>query len=228
MRYLLLYLRTFVPYSLMGKPFVRVALWFKGWRVVSVGAETQPRRGGVIYVANHIHVVDSLALGLTLRRQATFLAKSEYYAKWWMGLILWLIGAIPVDRSGGKADEPLARAKRRLQAGGVVAIHGEGTRSRDGYLHNMRTGFVDLAKSTQAEVVPTALVYAGDRYVEVRYGASITYAEYESLKPYQFAELVTRRIYELDPTRPRSGRLAKITSIGVNAIKALTRPRDEA
>jgi len=219
--YLLFRLRTFVPYSMLGKTLVRIALRFKKWRRVVVFAERQPTSGAVIYVTNHIKAVDSLVVGLAVPRQASFLAKSEYYKHPAMALALWLIGAVSVDRSGGKAGKSLNRGKWILRHGGVLIIHGEGTRSPDGKLHNMRTGFVELARDTKAMVVPTALVYIGDRYVETKFGRPIPYSEYVKLKPFQFAELVTARIHELDPSRPRSGRLAQILSIGQNAMKAL-------
>ncbi|WP_280307845.1 lysophospholipid acyltransferase family protein, partial [Nocardia abscessus] len=62
------------------------------------------------------------------------------------------------QRPGGRAAAPpLAAATRILAAGGVWAIHPEGTRSPDGRIYRGRTGTLRVAMATGAPVVPVTL-----------------------------------------------------------------------
>ncbi len=69
------------------------------------------------------------------------------------------VGAIAVDRSGGRAAlDALDTSAAVLERGGVFAIHPEGTRSPDGRLYRGRTGVARLAMRTGAPVVPVAIL----------------------------------------------------------------------
>lgn len=128
-----------------------------------VGLEHVPRSGPVIIAANHLAVIDSLYLALVLPRRVTFLAKQEYFTgTGWKGRFnRWFFsaaGQVPVDRTGGTAAaDALAAATRILGAGGVWAIHPEGTRSPDGRVYRGRTGALRVAIATGAPVVPVVL-----------------------------------------------------------------------
>ncbi|MFI6040267.1 lysophospholipid acyltransferase family protein [Nocardia sp. NPDC051321] len=127
------------------------------------GLEQVPRTGPVIVAANHLAVIDSLYLALVLPRQVTFLAKQEYFTgtglrgrfkRWFFSAA----GQVPVDRTGGSAAaDALAAATRILEAGGVWAIHPEGTRSPDGRIYRGRTGTLRVAMATGAPVIPVVL-----------------------------------------------------------------------
>ncbi|TQM30552.1 lysophospholipid acyltransferase family protein [Nocardia bhagyanarayanae] len=128
-----------------------------------VGLEHVPRSGPVIVAANHLAVIDSMYLALVLPRRVTFLAKQEYFTgTGWKGRFnRWFFsaaGQVPVDRTGGTAAaDALAAATRILEAGGVWAIHPEGTRSPDGRVYRGRTGALRVAIATGAPVVPVVL-----------------------------------------------------------------------
>ncbi|WP_040782635.1 lysophospholipid acyltransferase family protein [Nocardia pneumoniae] len=127
------------------------------------GLQNIPRTGPVIIAANHLAVIDSLYLALVVPRRVTFLAKQEYFTgrgirgrfnRWFYSVS----GQVPVDRTGGSAAaDALAAATRILEAGGVWAIHPEGTRSPDGRIYRGRTGTLRVAMATGAPVVPVTL-----------------------------------------------------------------------
>ncbi|MDL4774562.1 MULTISPECIES: lysophospholipid acyltransferase family protein [Thermomonosporaceae] len=127
------------------------------------GLEHLPRSGPVILAANHLAVCDSFLLPLMVPRQVFFLGKNEYFtqpgirgrvqAAFFRG-----VGAIAVDRSGGRAALAAMDASAEvLERGQVFAIHPEGTRSPDGRLYRGRTGVARLALRTGAPVVPAAI-----------------------------------------------------------------------
>jgi 1-acyl-sn-glycerol-3-phosphate acyltransferase len=128
------------------------------WRVRVEGGENLPSSGPVILAANHRSFCDSLFLPLVMRRQVTFVAKSEYFDSWRTAWFFRAAGQIPMKREGGSASaRALASAAEVLAAGGVLGIYPEGTRSPDGRLYRGRTGVARLAMSTGATLVPVGI-----------------------------------------------------------------------
>jgi 1-acyl-sn-glycerol-3-phosphate acyltransferase len=127
------------------------------------GLRYVPRVGPVILAANHLAFLDSFVLPLIVPRRVHFLGKHEYFTGAGMrgratATFFRSVGAIAVDRSGGRAAlDALDTSAAVLGRGGVFAIHPEGTRSPDGRLYRGRTGVARLAMRTGAPVVPVAI-----------------------------------------------------------------------
>ncbi|MFN3219758.1 MAG: lysophospholipid acyltransferase family protein [Acidimicrobiales bacterium] len=164
----------------------RISLpWRRMWlRVELEGAESVPASGPVILAPNHLSFLDSMVLMYELPRPVTFLGKAEYLAHPVTRRLFPAAGMIPVDRSGRGVAASLRAAAKRLEAGGIVGLFPEGTRSRDGLLHDGHLGVAHLALHTGAPIVPvgiigTDLVQPPDRRlprrgdVRVRFGAPI-------------------------------------------------------
>lgn len=133
-------------------PLLRLA-----FRVKTEGRDNVPRKGPVILASNHRSFIDSIFLPLVVSRKVTFVAKAEYFESWKTAWFFRAVGMIPLKRDGGNASErALAAAREVLQAGGVLGIYPEGTRSRDGKLYKGRTGVARLAMQCRAPVVPVA------------------------------------------------------------------------
>lgn len=134
---------------------------FRPW---IVGSENIPAEGGVILASNHLSFIDSVILPLMIQRRVYFLAKSEYFKG--KGLKGWLTknfmlatGQLPIDRSGGQASEAsLVTGLGVLDAGNVLGIYPEGTRSPDGKLYRGRTGVARMVLESGAVVVPVAMI----------------------------------------------------------------------
>ena len=186
-----------------------------------------PRTGPLIVVANHASSADPVLvtsfLSRDIDRPLNWLGKRELL-EWGPAGWAFRIAAIhPVDR--GAADlEAFRSAMRILEAGQVLAIFPEGTRSRDGGLQEVREGAGMLALRSGAPVLPVAVVdsdrmwprghllpKAGKR-VTVRYGTPFTVTEElaaagRPTKGRQATEAATRlimtRIAALLPPRQR-------------------------
>ncbi|MGI6879873.1 lysophospholipid acyltransferase family protein [Microbacterium sp. gxy059] len=129
------------------------------------GRENVPRTGPVIFASNHLSFIDSIAIPIAAApRPVRFLAKSDYFTgrgfKGWLSRTLFTaVGAISVERSAGQAAlDALEQQRRILDSGAAIALHPEGTRSRDGRLYKGRTGVAYLALETGAPVVPIGLI----------------------------------------------------------------------
>ncbi|GAA4779008.1 lysophospholipid acyltransferase family protein [Microbacterium gilvum] len=129
------------------------------------GRENIPREGAVILASNHLSFIDSIVIPIAAApRPVHFLAKSDYFTGsgvrgWASRTFFTAVGAIPVDRAAGQAAlDALERQKEILATGAAVALHPEGTRSRDGRLYKGRTGVAYLALESGAPVVPIGLI----------------------------------------------------------------------
>jgi len=125
------------------------------------GLEHVPRQQAFILAANHASYLDHpllvAALLPRLDRMVHFLAKREHFDKlflrWWHRYS----GAIPIDREAG-GREGLKKGLEVLAHGKILAIHPEGTRSRDGKLQPGKPGVAWLARQAGVPVLPVGLI----------------------------------------------------------------------
>ncbi|MDO3702027.1 lysophospholipid acyltransferase family protein [Micromonospora sp. C28SCA-DRY-2] len=147
----------------IGKLTVAPALRL-AWRPTVEGLEHIPPTGGAIFAANHLSVADELLLGTVVPRHLAFWAKSDYFKG--TGLrgrfskaVLIGLGAIPVERAGGRAAlSAFDAAIPALKGGDLVVVYPEGTRSPDGRLYRGRTGVARLAVAAQVPVIPVGTI----------------------------------------------------------------------
>jgi 1-acyl-sn-glycerol-3-phosphate acyltransferase len=119
-----------------------------------------PREGPVILAANHISNADPVLVGAwltpALGRRIHWLGKKEMFDWPVVGWVARNGGVLPVDR--GAADvEAFRMASRVLEAGQVLVIFPEGTRSPTGELQQPKDGLAMLALRTGATVVPIGI-----------------------------------------------------------------------
>jgi 1-acyl-sn-glycerol-3-phosphate acyltransferase len=143
----------------IGRLTVGSALAY-GWRPHVEGIEYVPKTGGVIFAGNHLSVADELFIGATVPRHLAFWAKSDYFEGkgirgWFSRNLMHGLGAIPVERKGGRAAlEAFDGAIPVLKGGDAVVVYPEGTRSPDGRLYRGRTGAARLAVAAGVPIVP--------------------------------------------------------------------------
>lgn len=128
--------------------------------------DTIPRDGPLILAANHMSNADPVVIGAwltpALGRRIHWLGKREMF-EW--PIVGWMArngGVVPVDR-GGADIEAFRIAQRVLEAGQVLMVFPEGTRSRDGVLQQPKDGLAMLALRTGAPIVPIG-VSESDRF----------------------------------------------------------------
>ncbi|MFG1659291.1 lysophospholipid acyltransferase family protein [Micromonospora chersina] len=127
------------------------------------GLEHIPATGGAIFAGNHLSVADELLLGTVVPRHLAFWAKSEYFNGTgvkgaFSKFVLTGLGAIPVERAGGRAAlSAFDAAIPVLKAGDLVAVYPEGTRSPDGRLYRGRTGAARLAVAAGVPIIPVGV-----------------------------------------------------------------------
>jgi len=125
-------------------------------RVDDVQLAQVPIRGPLVLVSNHINFLDVPLLYTHLQpRPMTVLAKIETWDNPFLGFLFTLYGAIPLRR--GEADTTaLRQGLDALEAGYILGVAPEGTRSGDGHLQRGYPGVVTIALRSGAPVLPMA------------------------------------------------------------------------
>jgi 1-acyl-sn-glycerol-3-phosphate acyltransferase len=116
-----------------------------------------PREGPLILASNHISNADPVIVGAwftpRLGRRVHWLGKREMFDWPVVGWMARNGGVVPVDRA--RADvEAFRLAERVLDAGHVMMVFPEGTRSPTGELQKPKDGLAMLALRTNATIVP--------------------------------------------------------------------------
>lgn len=139
-------------------PFARLVGWvirlWARWEVK--GKENVPRKGALIVIANHMHIIDVLILAVSLGRKATFMAKEELFRSKLQGYMMYCLGCFPVHR--GRIDlQAMRRAQQVLTDGGVLIIFPEGMRSKNASLQQGKQGSVSIALRSGAPILPIGI-----------------------------------------------------------------------
>lgn len=205
-----------------------------------------PRSGAMIMAANHASSADPVLIGAFLNqvlgRPLNWLGKRELVEFWLTGWAFRIAGIHPVDRDAADL-EAFRTAMRILEAGQVLAVFPEGTRSRTGALQEVREGVGMLALRSGAKVLPVAVIDSDilwprgqllprfGKHVTVRYGTPFSVvdalaAQGLPTKGRQATEAATRlvmtRIAELLPPRQRGVYASEVD--GAAGIDASTEP----
>lgn len=125
--------------------------------VERIGFDNFPATGPCILASNHISNLDVVYLAVCLPRHPHFMAKVELYKNPIFGWAIRLCGSFPVNR-GENDTWALRQAGRVLEAGQLLCMFPEGTRSKDkAQLRRGKVGAVKLALDYHAPVVPVAV-----------------------------------------------------------------------
>jgi len=196
--------------------FVKTALWALCkvlFRLRLEGREHEPARGPFIVAANHASAIDPPIVGIALRHQAAYMAKHELLQAPVLGPLLRSIGVFPVRR--GEPDrKAIRRSLEVLDAGRVLVMFPEGTRSHDGRLRAPEPGAAMIALRTGAPVLPAAVInshrilpkgahWPKIQQVTVRMGTPIAVPKIEGRLDHEtLEEWVNRIIAEIEKLLP--------------------------
>jgi 1-acyl-sn-glycerol-3-phosphate acyltransferase len=120
------------------------------------GQEHVPTAGAVLLASTHQSHADSLAIGTAVPRPTHFLGDRRLLSWPVVGRQLPRLGMVPLDRGAGDAVAMEALAGLLAEAACIV-IYPEGSRSRDGRVHRLRSGLSRIAATMRVPVVPVAV-----------------------------------------------------------------------
>ncbi len=140
-------------------PFVRILVSLPTlliYRVRAVGVKNVPKAGALLLAPNHFSQMDHFFVGLYLRRQIRFMAKSQMFGPPVLTYIYKHGGVFPVRR-GHHDEEAFKTAFAILDQDGMLLVYAEGGRSRSGELGEVKPGIGRIALETGVPVVPVAI-----------------------------------------------------------------------
>lgn len=148
-------------------PHYRFAQWIiprfcrlsGGFRVT--GAANVPDEGGALIASNHISHLDPPVVGSAIRRRTYYFAASELFRNPIFGFIIRKCYAFPVRRGAGDR-RALKAAIELLEAGELLTMFPEGTRSHTGELGEFDLGAALAASRARVPVIPCALTGTND------------------------------------------------------------------
>ncbi len=147
------------PWLPIGAFFVRLFGRIAGIRVEIRGRENLHRDRTVVYMPNHVSMLDGPLFVAHLRRKVRVIIKKEAFRLPVVGTGMKFIGFVPVDRKGGETGrQAIEKAIGTIKASGdAFVVFPEGTRSRDGALQRFRRGGFFLAAESGSAIVPVAI-----------------------------------------------------------------------
>ena len=135
-----------------------VFVFAPGMRRDVIGMENIDPKQAYVIVLNHQSMVDILSIyNLTLVFK--WVSKKEVYRIPLVGRLLLMHGDIVINRASAKEAMQLVHSKGKewLKKGASVSIFPEGTRSKDGEIHNFKAGAFILAKDAGVPILPIVL-----------------------------------------------------------------------
>lgn len=193
----------------LGRLVLRPLFWIL-YRPRIVGRANVPAHGPVLLASNHLSSLDTVIIPTSAARPVQFLIKSSYFTRSgvlgrFMRWFFTSIGGVPVYRATGRdARAALDAGASILRAGSVFAVFPEGTRSRDGRLHEGHGGAAWMAYDTGATVVPVGLIGTGTvrplshlvpgrPRIEVRFGEPLDLSDLDGVPAGKARREITER-----------------------------------
>ena len=123
-----------------------------------IGMENINPNKAYVIVLNHQSMVDILSI-YNLPLVFKWVSKREVYRIPLVGRLLMMHGDIVINRASAKEAMQLVHSKGMawLKKGASVAIFPEGTRSKDGEIHNFKAGAFILAKDAEVPILPVVV-----------------------------------------------------------------------
>lgn len=171
-------------------------------------AEPLPREGSLLVISSHQSHLDPLLLGLATDRRLSSLARASLYRFKPFAAVITALDAVPIDREAS-ALAGMKMVIDRLRRGAAVVVFPEGTRTRDGRLGELKSGFALIAKRSGVPIVPVAIVGAYECWprtrlfprpgrIRLEFGRLVTAAEVAALDERELFAVCNERIRAAD------------------------------
>ncbi|HEX7896578.1 MAG TPA: lysophospholipid acyltransferase family protein [Planctomycetota bacterium] len=129
------------------------------WDLRVSGLENIPRVGGCLLAANHQSYLDPPLVASVLPREMHFMARRSLFRNPVFRALIVRYNAFAIDRD--RADvKGVKSAIERLEAGNILLVFPEGTRTRDGSVGPMKAGIGVLAERAAVPIVPVLIAGA--------------------------------------------------------------------
>ncbi|MDJ0959190.1 MAG: lysophospholipid acyltransferase family protein [Acidimicrobiia bacterium] len=140
---------------LWSRAFLTIApIRFEGTRSDHLDSDRQ-----YVFVSNHLSTFDIPVLFLAVPHRIRYLAKAELFKIPILAGAMRRIGIIKINRGAGPSSHAAINdgVAAAAENGYSLIVFSEGTRSRDGELHEFKKGAFRIAIATGMDIVPVAV-----------------------------------------------------------------------
>ncbi|MBN2375925.1 MAG: 1-acyl-sn-glycerol-3-phosphate acyltransferase [Sedimentisphaerales bacterium] len=181
------------------------------------GRENVPQTGPVLLACNHQSFIDPILCGFGIYRECDFVARESLFRNPTFGRYISSLNAFPIHRD--QADLAGIRSIiKRLQNGSAIVLFPEATRTTDGRIRPIKSGFELIARRSQATTVPVVIDGAFETWprhqrlprpgkISIMYGSAITAEQTKKLKRQGLVREVDRQLRQMQhELRLKNGR----------------------
>ena len=123
------------------------------WKFRVFGLENIPKSGGVLLASNHQSFLDPVLVAMVLSREMHFMARRTLFQNPVLRAIIVSYNAFAIERDTADV-KGVKIAIARLEAGNILLVFPEGTRTGDGSVGRMKPGIGVLAERAAVPIVP--------------------------------------------------------------------------
>jgi 1-acyl-sn-glycerol-3-phosphate acyltransferase len=163
--------------------------------------------GPAMLLSTHQSMMDPVLIGLIANRRLNFLARKTLFKNRAFAFLIRILDAIEIDRERGGLSG-LKEMLKRLNRGEAVLMFPEGTRTKDGHVGEIKPGFIPIARRSETNLIPIAIVGAYDclprgsrlptrRPITVVVGEPFTAEQYKSWDDNTLLAEITNRLHSL-------------------------------
>lgn len=149
------------------------------YRIKKVDEDNLPDEGAYILCANHVNMLDALAVVCGCKRKVRFICKESMFKNKALGWALKLSDTIPINRE--KNDiEAMKRSLKALKNGEVLGVFPEGTRKGMAKNLKAKSGAAFFSLKTNTKVVPVGIQGSFKPFTKVKlvFGKPLDFSEY--------------------------------------------------
>lgn len=149
------------------------------FRIKKIDEKNIPSEGAYIICANHINMLDALAVVCACKRDVRFICKDSMFKNKALGWALKLSNTIPINRE--KNDiESMKRSLKALKNGEVLGVFPEGTRKGMAKNLKAKSGAAFFSLKTGTPVIPLGIQGSFKPFTKVKlvFGKPLDFSEY--------------------------------------------------
>ena len=121
------------------------------------GYENVPE-GTCVFMANHQSILDVPTIRYATKRTLDFVAKKELSEAPFIGYWITHVNSVTIDRDNVREGmKAINQAVSNIKDGYTFTIFPEGTRSKDGEIHEFKKGSIKIATKSKVPIVPVAI-----------------------------------------------------------------------
>ena len=161
------------------RKFMMIFFYIPVYRIKSVHKERVPQEGAYIICANHVNMLDALAVVCSNKRKVRFVCKDSMFKNKWFAWALKSADTIPLNRE--KNDiESMKRIIKGLKNGDLLGIFPEGTRKGMEKNLKAKNGAAFFALKSGVKVIPLGIQGSFKPFTKVKlvYGEPLDFSEY--------------------------------------------------